>query len=582
MAHLRLDIPRINTRELVLSAILGLSVILRLVGLGAESLWGDELVSVFLLRRHWLEILTERLYFNQPFYYLIMHFWARAFGESEFSLRFPSAALGVATVFVTFMLARHLVNVWIALGAALLVAVSPVLIWYSQEARLYAFTTFLLLVSTYLLIQYLETTRTLFLLAYAGTAFVGFATHYYFLPFVVAHNLVAIAWLANTKRWSDLIKWLAAQLIVPLMLLIRISAFLEDIAVSGENAFTIPPARFLLRFISAVGLSDPDLGGPLSLVIAVWTMVIAACAVAIWRRDKITVLIAVCLLATIQFTVGGLFFGLPLVMRYMVPTIPLWITITCYGFAWLTSKLALENPVARLSLVTLGVGLALGWTLVSWNQQLITPMKQQWREAAIYVESEALPSDVLYVLPSRQFRQLDFYLERPNWQRQKNPQCSEDRRVWLVGRQPWIGQAVIDLERSCSQIGTKEFVGITATLFAPSSEVIPDDSEFRCQELVPTILGSPGDERINGTRSNDVIRALQGNDIINGGPGYDIICGGEGDDLINGSDDNDIIYGNEGNDILNSGRGDDSLDGGEGFDKCRGRGNDRKVNCESD
>jgi hypothetical protein len=112
---------------------------------------------VFLLRRHWLEILTGRLEFNQPFYYLIMHFWARAFGESEFSLRFPSAAFGVATVFITFMLTRHLVNVWIALGATLLVAVSPVLIWYSQEARLYAFTTFLLLVSTYLLIRYLET-----------------------------------------------------------------------------------------------------------------------------------------------------------------------------------------------------------------------------------------------------------------------------------------------------------------------------------------------------------------------------------------------------------------------------------------
>jgi mannosyltransferase len=581
MAHLSLDIPRINTPALVLSAILGLSATLRLVGLGAESLWGDELVSVFLLRRHWLEILTGRLEFNQPFYYLIMHFWARAFGESEFSLRFPSAAFGVATVFVTFMLARHLVNVWIALGATLLVAVSPVLIWYSQEARLYAFTTFLLLVSTYLLIRYLETARTPFLLAYAGTAFVGFATHYYFLPFVVAHNLVAIVWLANTRRWGDLIKWLAAQLIVPLVLFIRISALLEDVAARGENAFTIPPASFLLQFISAVGLSDPDLGGPLSLVIAVWTMVILACAVAIWRRDKITVLITVCLLATIQFAVGGLFFGLPLAMRYMVPTIPLWMTITCYGFAWLTSKLALENPLARLSLVTLGVGLVLGLTLASWNQQLITPTKQQWREAAIYVESEALPSDVLYVLPSRQFRQLDFYLERPDWKRLENFQCSEDRRVWLVGRQPWIGQATRDLEQSCSRISTKAFVAITTTLFGPSREVIPDDPEFRCQGLVPTILGSAGDERINGTRSNDVIHALQGDDIINGGPGDDILCGGGGDDLINGRDGNDIIYGNEGNDILNSGPGDDSLDGGEGFDKCRGRGNDRKVNCES-
>jgi len=98
-----------------------------------------------------------------------------------------------------------------------------------------------------------------------------------------------------------------------------------------------------------------------------------------------------------------------------------------------------------------------------------------------------------------------------------------------------------------------------------------------CNGLVPTIVGTAGDDVINGTNGDDVIIGLGGNDVIKGRNGDDVICGGDGDDqleggnandFIDGSAGNDTIKGNNGNDTLNGKSGIDSLDGGNGTDTC--------------
>jgi mannosyltransferase len=574
-----------NVHALALSGILALSAILRFVGLGAESLWQDEILSVLGYQRPWLDILTERVTYNQPFYFLMLHVWAQIFGESEFSLRFPSAVFGVATVLATFVLARHLSNVWIALGAALLVAVSPALIWHSQEVRFYALTAFLLVGSTYFLIRYLETRRNWLLIAYAATAFLGSYTHYYFLPFVAAHNLVALVWLLRDRRHLDLIKWLAAQLIVSLALIVRMSTVWADVSQAAGGGYTVPLSRFLLSFAEYLGLADPDLGGLLPLFIAAWALIVISSVVAIWRRDKTAVLVVVCLVPLIQLTLGAIFFDLPIVMRHLVPTIPLWSIIICYGFAWLAWQLPPPRPIAISVFVTAGVALLLGWTLTSWGQQLVTPTRQQWRETAEFLENNALPSDLLVVVPPRHFKLLDYYLENPGWEPLSKPVCQDHRRVWLVGQNSRVAQTTKGLEQSCSGMLTAKFVGLRVTVLLPlsssgASGTLADDSRTLCNGSLLTILGSPGNERIEGTPGDDVINGMGGNDSIIGNGGNDVICGGEGDDVLSGQDGGDTLVGNNGDDTLYSGAGDDNLSGGPGTDQCAGRGNNRELDCE--
>ena len=67
-----------------------------------------------------------------------------------------------------------------------------------------------------------------------------------------------------------------------------------------------------------------------------------------------------------------------------------------------------------------------------------------------------------------------------------------------------------------------------------------------CGGLVPTILGTGGDDILIGTGGNDVIVGGGGNDTITGGGGNDTLCGGPGRDVISGGPGEDVIIGGPG------------------------------------
>ena len=75
-----------------LLAVLFAGAFLRLYQLGAESLWYDEVVSVeFAGMGSPSEIVEATKKDNNfPPYYLLLHYWIALFGDSEFSVRFPS------------------------------------------------------------------------------------------------------------------------------------------------------------------------------------------------------------------------------------------------------------------------------------------------------------------------------------------------------------------------------------------------------------------------------------------------------------------------------------------------------------
>ena len=79
---------------------------------------------------------------NPPLYYVLAWGWAKAFGTGEVGLRSLSALFGAATVPLAYCIGAELANRRAGLIAAALVAVSPMLIWYSQEARSYALLVF--------------------------------------------------------------------------------------------------------------------------------------------------------------------------------------------------------------------------------------------------------------------------------------------------------------------------------------------------------------------------------------------------------------------------------------------------------
>jgi Ca2+-binding RTX toxin-like protein len=106
---------------------------------------------------------------------------------------------------------------------------------------------------------------------------------------------------------------------------------------------------------------------------------------------------------------------------------------------------------------------------------------------------------------------------------------------------------------------------VVAGAFALSATAAVNEPIPSCRGKPATIVGTDGDDVIQGTAERDVIWAGLGDDTVHGGLGSDLICGGPGTDLVDGGRGNDFVDGGAGDgDRVIGGLGDDSVLGGAG------------------
>jgi uncharacterized membrane protein len=117
------------------------AAVLRFVTLGVQAYHHDEIVTASRVLRGDFQHAMEAIGFSEsapPLYYALAWVWTQLTGTGEFGLRSLSALAGVATVPVAYLLGAELRGRRAGIVAAALVAVNPMLLWYSQEARGYA------------------------------------------------------------------------------------------------------------------------------------------------------------------------------------------------------------------------------------------------------------------------------------------------------------------------------------------------------------------------------------------------------------------------------------------------------------
>lgn len=142
-----------------LVALAALAAAIRFSTLGLQSYRHDEAVTAGRVLAAGLGQTMHRVWTGEstpPLYYLLAWGWSHLFGVGEVGLRSLSALFGVATVPVAALAGRELVGRRTGVAIAALVAVNPVLVWYSQDARAYAL---LVLLSTAALLFFLRARR---------------------------------------------------------------------------------------------------------------------------------------------------------------------------------------------------------------------------------------------------------------------------------------------------------------------------------------------------------------------------------------------------------------------------------------
>jgi 4-amino-4-deoxy-L-arabinose transferase-like glycosyltransferase len=186
-------------RALVALTLLGGA--LRFATLDLQSYWLDEAVTVELLRLDFSQML-HRIPDSEsspPLYYVLAWLWTRPFGDGEVGLRSLSALLGTLSIPVAYAAAAELCSRRVGLVVAALAAVSPVLVWYSQEGRAYALLVLLGGVSLWSFARLLREPGLPAAAAWGLASALALATHY-FAAFLVLPEAVWLAALPATRR----------------------------------------------------------------------------------------------------------------------------------------------------------------------------------------------------------------------------------------------------------------------------------------------------------------------------------------------------------------------------------------------
>jgi mannosyltransferase len=198
----------------IVAGLTALGAVLRFATLGDQAYHHDEIVTASRVLRVGFGHAMDAVGFSEsapPLYYALAWLWTQVTGNGEWGLRFLSALAGVATIPVAYLLGRELRGARAGLVAAALVAVNPMLLWYSQEARAYALLGLFCALSLFYCVRALQDGKRQSFVWWGVFSALSLATHY-FAVFPLVAEVVLLARRRGRAILSGL--WIVAAAVV--------------------------------------------------------------------------------------------------------------------------------------------------------------------------------------------------------------------------------------------------------------------------------------------------------------------------------------------------------------------------------
>ncbi|HEX4662309.1 MAG TPA: glycosyltransferase family 39 protein [Candidatus Saccharimonadales bacterium] len=167
---------------------------LYLYRIDAWGIWFDEAYSVFISHQSWGDIIRfTSIDLHPPLYYFVLKVWMSWFGDSDTAIRTLSAVCMAGALGIGYSLVKRLCGSKIALGVIPFLLLSPMLLRYAQEARMYAMITLICIAATYVLVRATQQPNKslIWWMLYALLIIAGLYTHYY----------TALIWLVHWIWW---------------------------------------------------------------------------------------------------------------------------------------------------------------------------------------------------------------------------------------------------------------------------------------------------------------------------------------------------------------------------------------------
>lgn len=332
-----------------------------------------------------------------PLYGTLLHFWMQIFGNSIIAARALSMLFFLLTLPVLYLFVKEASNKQIALLTLTLFTLSPFIMWYTSEARMYTLFTLVTSLNHLFFLRMIRSDAQNGKLGYFATIVLGFYTHYFFV-FLVATQAIytaAIWYLRIREQRPKAFVWKTVGVMAA-----GFSFFLPWIwllfstgTAANTQPLIPPPTSFNIIQTFVNFIFGFQTQGIQSILVSLWPLSVMTLFLIFTKRQRSPIsgigyiVLASFLPIILVFIVS--FFRSIFLSRYLIVVTPTLFLLLAWALTQYSKRTA-NIVIAAVLFAMLGL-------MLYQTTSATTPVRENYQGATDYLEQKATPRDIIAV-----------------------------------------------------------------------------------------------------------------------------------------------------------------------------------------
>lgn len=332
-----------------------------------------------------------------PLYGTLLHFWMQIFGNSIIAARTLSMLFFLLTLPVMYQFVKEASNKQIALLTLTLFTLSPFIMWYTSEARMYTLFTLITSLNHLFFLRMIKSEASTGKLGYFATLVLGFYTHYFFIFLVATQGIYTLAqfFLKQREHKSQQFvkKTLAVIFAAFLFFLPWVGLLLATGTAANTQPLIPPPTSFNIIQTFVNFIFGFQTQGIQAILVSLWPLSVMTLFFIFTKRQRTPIsgigyiVLASFLPIVLVFIVS--FFRPIFLSRYLIVVTPTLFLLLAWAMTQYSKKIS--NTVITVVLFAM-LGLMFYQTTSA-----ATPVRENYQGATDYLEKNATPRDIIAV-----------------------------------------------------------------------------------------------------------------------------------------------------------------------------------------
>jgi|GEM_PF-754378 len=398
------SIWRDRTELIWLSLIVVLGFVLRIIRLGTDGFWHDEIHNLFKTEQISAVLLRGDLVSNHPPLFAVLATIWRTLGPGpgEWWMRLLPLTLGLGAVVALYFLGKKIFGSRAGLFAAFLLAISPFHVLHSQDLKVYILLPFTGILMVHCLYLATERNRASFWVLYAVTAALACYSDFFAAPLLIGVNLWFLLQLRG--RLDRLRGWILANiggalLLLPQFGILRLKA--GNIMFSAPEWWVLKPTPWSIVFyFKTIAFGYSNLEPHFKIALFIFCVFALVGIVLSWKKDWRPALLLILWFAvpvTLVYAVSHLIQSIFLTRALLPYAMPfyLWIGLAVSRAKPWPIRGALTLLFACIAALPLAQMYRGEYSLREWPHRPATHAPMRYREAAQAVLSKLEEGDAV-------------------------------------------------------------------------------------------------------------------------------------------------------------------------------------------